>query len=104
MARIVQRRAAIQNCWRCPVQQNFCADPPVIRGVNIRSHHRQNPSIAGSRAGSSTVVTDPQPRSAAITARFLSANVDLTPAAINDSGPFSRSSKVVCITALYSFT
>jgi hypothetical protein len=23
IARIVQRRAAIQNCCRCPVQQNF---------------------------------------------------------------------------------
>jgi hypothetical protein len=72
--------------------------------VNIRSHHRQNPSIAGSRAGSSTVVTDPQPRSAAITARFLGTNADLTPAAINDSGAFSRSFKVVFIAALYTFT
>jgi hypothetical protein len=40
IARIVQRRAAIQNSWRCPVQQNFWTDPSVARGVNVRPHHR----------------------------------------------------------------
>ena len=41
MARIVQRRAAIQNAWRCSVDQNFCADPPVRRGVNGLPHQMQ---------------------------------------------------------------
>jgi hypothetical protein len=74
-----------------------------MRGVNIRSHHRQRASGAGSRAGSSTLVTDPLRQSAAITARFLGANADLAPAAINDLGAFSRISKVVCIAALYVY-
>jgi hypothetical protein len=86
------------------VQQNLCADPPVARGVKCRSHHKQQASIAGSRAGLTTLVTDPLPQSAAITARFLGTNADLTPAAINDSGAFSRISKVVGIAALYTFT
>ena len=40
IARMVQRRAAIQNSCLCPEQQNFCVDPPVVRGQNVRSHHR----------------------------------------------------------------
>lgn len=38
IARVVQRRAAIQNAWRCPVEQKRCADPPVRRRVNGRPH------------------------------------------------------------------
>src|SRR5437762_11614789 len=41
IARIVQRRAAVQNALRCARQQNLCADPPVLRGLNARSHQRQ---------------------------------------------------------------
>jgi hypothetical protein len=41
IARIVHRRAATQNAWRCPVEQNRCAEPPVFRGVNGRRHQRQ---------------------------------------------------------------
>ena len=40
-ARIVQRRAAPQNACRCPVEQNFWAEPPVVRGVKTRWHQRQ---------------------------------------------------------------
>jgi hypothetical protein len=72
------------------VQQNFWVDPPVERGVNIRSHHRQRASIAGFWAGSSHGVTDPPPRSAATTARFAGMNADLTPAVITDLESFSR--------------
>jgi hypothetical protein len=61
IARIVQRRAAIQNRCRCAVQQNFCADPPVARGVNVRAHHKQRPSGVGFPAGSSTGVGKPLP-------------------------------------------
>jgi hypothetical protein len=67
IARIVQRRAAIQNCCLCPVQQNFWVDPPVERDAKGRSHHRQHPSIAGSRAGSSILVTAPLLRAAVTT-------------------------------------
>ena len=41
IARIVQRRAASQNACRCPAEQNFCADPPVPRGVNGWPHQMQ---------------------------------------------------------------
>ena len=41
IARIVQRRAAFQNAFRCSVEQNLCADPPVVRAVNVRLHQRQ---------------------------------------------------------------
>ena len=41
MARMVQRRAAVQNAFLCSVEQNFWADPPVIRVVNSRPHQRQ---------------------------------------------------------------
>src|ERR1700722_4878618 len=57
-ARIVQRRAAIQNAWRCPVEQNFCADPPVCRGVNGRPHQTQLAAVA---RGGAMSVTDPSP-------------------------------------------
>ena len=58
-ARIVQRRAAIQNCCLCPVQQNLCVDPPVARGVKVRSHHRQRAFEAEFWAGWSAGLTDP---------------------------------------------
>ena len=62
IARIVQRRAAIQNCCRCPEQQNFCADPPVDRGLKVRPHHRQQTSTAvGCGARSSAVAHPPLP-------------------------------------------
>src|SRR5205823_1586132 len=41
IARIVQRRAAVQNDLRCAREQNLCADPPVLRGLKARSHQRQ---------------------------------------------------------------
>src|SRR5437763_11667363 len=41
IARIVQRRAAVQNALRCARQQNLCADPPVLRSLKARSHQRQ---------------------------------------------------------------
>jgi len=59
IARIVQRRAAIQNCCRCPVQQNFCVDPPVARGVNVRAHHRQQAFKRNCGVGSGAASTDP---------------------------------------------
>jgi hypothetical protein len=62
IARIVQRRAAIQNCCRCPVQQNLWVDPPVIRGENVRSHHRQHVFQATDcGVGSQIAATDPVP-------------------------------------------
>jgi hypothetical protein len=62
IARIVQRRAAIQNCCRCPEQQNFCADPPVDRGLKVRPHHRQQTSTAvGCGARSIAVAHPPLP-------------------------------------------
>ena len=59
IARIVQRRAAIQNCCRCPVQQNFWLDPPVVRRANVRSHQRQRPSEVGFWVFSSAGVGNP---------------------------------------------
>jgi hypothetical protein len=43
------------------VQQNLWVDPPVVRGVNVRPHHRQRPSGVGFRAGSSAGVGKPLP-------------------------------------------
>ena len=62
IALIVQRRAAIQNCCLCPVQQNFCIDPPVARGVKIRPHQRQQVLQAtGCGVSSQIAATDPLP-------------------------------------------
>jgi hypothetical protein len=58
IALIVQRRAAIQNCCRCPVQQNLRADPPVVRGVNLPLHQRQRSARAHFQIGSSAAVAD----------------------------------------------
>jgi len=60
--------------------------------------------MTGSEGGSSILVTDPLLRAAVTTVWFAGTHADLMPAAINDSGAFSRSSKVVCIAALYTFT
>jgi hypothetical protein len=47
---------------RCPVQQNFWVDPPVVRGVNVRPHHRQQVLQATDcGVGSQIVATDPVP-------------------------------------------
>src|ERR1700751_2842131 len=59
IARIVQRRAAIQNCCLCPVQQNFWVDPPVARAVNVRAHHRQQAIKRNCDVGSGAAITDP---------------------------------------------
>ena len=61
IARIVQRRAAIQNCCLCPEQQNFWVDPPVNRGLKARPHHRQQKSTAGDCDAGSSGVADPPP-------------------------------------------
>lgn len=66
MARIVQRRAAIQNCCRCPVQQNLCADPPVARGVKCPSHQRQRACKMARGASSQIATTDLLPPWSAI--------------------------------------
>jgi hypothetical protein len=50
IARIVQRLAAVQNAFRCSVEQNFCADPPVARGVKRRPHQRQQGLSAAAEA------------------------------------------------------
>src|ERR1044071_4365818 len=47
-ARIVQRRAAIQNACRCSVEQNRCTEPPVVRGLKARPHHRHCATSAAS--------------------------------------------------------
>jgi hypothetical protein len=57
IARIVQRRAAIQKAWRCPGEQKRCADPPVRRGVNGRPH--QTHLAAAAQGG---VASDPAVR------------------------------------------
>ena len=57
IARIVQRRAAIQNCCLCPVQQNFCVDPPVIRGENV--DHTTGSAHPERGSGLEVIVTEP---------------------------------------------
>jgi hypothetical protein len=79
------------------VQQNFWADPPVARGVKVRSHHRQQASQAGFGAGSSAAITDPLPPFAATTERLTGTNAVFAAAEINDSGDFVRKSKVFAI-------
>jgi hypothetical protein len=75
-------------------QVKFVQMPPVMRGVKVRSHHRQHPSIAGSWAGLGTLVTDPLLRAAVTTLWFAGTHADLMPAVINGSGPFSTISNV----------
>jgi hypothetical protein len=58
-ALIVQRRAAIQNSCRCPVEQNFWADPPVARGLKARPHQRQEACKTGFESCSRAEVADP---------------------------------------------
>jgi hypothetical protein len=41
IARMVQRRAAVQNALRCARQQNLWAEPPVVRRLKARPHQRQ---------------------------------------------------------------
>jgi hypothetical protein len=105
IALIVQRRAAIQNCCLCPVQQNFRIDSPVIRGVKVRWHHRQCGATGGSGAGSSssTLVTDPLLWAAATTASFAGRSADLTPTVIKVLGAFSRGAKLFGIEVLCKF-
>ena len=92
MALIVQRRAAIQNCCLCPVQQNFWLDPPVVRSVKVRSHHRQHASEVGFCAGSSAVRTRP----------LLEFTVIAT-ATIGKFGNWVADSKISAIQPIYSY-
>jgi hypothetical protein len=62
IASIAQRRAAIQNCCRCPVQQNFWVDPPVVRGVNVRPDHTTGSKYSRRRTAVSVRKSRPQTR------------------------------------------
>jgi hypothetical protein len=92
IALIVQRRAAIQNCCLCPVQQNFWLDPPVVRSVKVRSHHRQHASEVGFCAGSSAVRTRP----------LLEFTV-MAAAGIGEFGDWVTDSKVSTIQPIYRY-
>jgi hypothetical protein len=74
------------------VQQNFWVDPPVVRGVNVRPHHRQQSSRAGFWADSSPGVTDPLPQFPVIAV-----------AEFDDLGNCSTTPKVYAMTTIYSY-
>jgi hypothetical protein len=94
IARMVQRRAAIQNSCLCPEQQNFCVDPPDDRGLKARPHQRQQ-ACGDFWAGSSLTAT-PRLRSAEATvwlggsySRFPVSEVDHSTGLSRISGGFS---------------
>jgi len=63
IARIVQRRAAVQNAFRCAVEQNRWDEPPVVRGVKGLPHQRQcgfEPAPDVVFDGSAATLTMPQ--------------------------------------------
>ena len=66
---ISEKDAGIAPCFSF----DFKADPPVVRGVKARPHHRQQASkAAGPAAGSRIAVTEPLPPFVAIrTSRIL---------------------------------
>ena len=71
------------------MEQNFWLDPPVVRGVNVRPHHRQGPSGVGFRACSSAGVGKPPPF-------MVIAATD-----IDEAGNSSANSKVSIIQPVY---
>ena len=101
IARMVHRRAAIQNCCLCPEQQNFWVEPPVERGVNARPHHRQRASQAGFRSSSSAAITGKPLRFEGTSVWFAGRNTAFAAAEIGGSEGFVRNSEVFVITRLY---
>ena len=86
IARIVQRRAAVQNAFRCSVEQNFWADPPVTRAVNARPHQTQR-----ALSGHCKVETG-------IAAVWSSRTGPLRASRDVETNEFERSSGVICMT------
>ena len=83
------------------MQQNFWVDPPVVRGVNVRAHHRQQASQAGCGAGSSAAVTDPLPRFTVNTERRSRINAVFVAADIDAPKNLSMASAVFSILISY---
>jgi hypothetical protein len=98
IARIAQRRAAIQNCCLCPVQQNFRADPPVERGVKARPHQGQQ---AGFRSSPSAAVTGKPSRIKGDSVWLAGRNTAFAAAEIDGSEGFVGLSEVFVITRSY---
>ena len=101
IALIVQRRAAIQNCCLCPVQQNFRADPPVDRGLKARPHHKQQASNAGFGASSSAAITEKPPRFKGTSVWLTRSITAFAAAELDGSGGFALNSEVFVITRSY---
>ena len=91
--RIVQRRAAIQNCCLCSVQQNFCDDHPVVRCVKVRRHQRQQATWEGFSAGPIAGVTDLHGDTGCLVCEIAV----VTAAEIGHSRDFSRGSAIISI-------
>ena len=101
IARIVQRRAAIQNCCLCREQQNFWVDPPDDRGSKARPHHRQRASQAGFGSSSSAAVTGTPPRFKGTSVWLAGRNTAFVAAELDGSEGFARNFEVFVITRSY---
>jgi hypothetical protein len=84
-----------------PCSRNFWVDPPVVRGVNVRAHHRQEASQAGFRSSSSAAVTGKPPRFKGTSVWLAGRNTAFTAAEIDGSEAFVRNSEVFVITRSY---